>query len=121
MAPSRKASRSKKSLRKKRIESAERNELCENLLRPSKYLGYDRNMVGLHLMRRESYLIAESQFRRAIWLNPFEPVFKAHLAFCLYMLGNFSEAKDWAEKTMEQDQGNEVAKEIIRLVGKQKP
>lgn len=35
-------------------------------------------------MSREAFGIAESQFRRAVWLNPYEPDFQNHLAWCLY-------------------------------------
>ena len=102
--------------KKKRKGTAEKNELREELLRPSKHLGYDRDILGLHLMRREAFLIAETQFRRAILLNPFEPSFKAHLAWCLYELHHFPEAKDWAGKALEQDSQNEVALRIIQFV-----
>lgn len=64
----------------------DQNERREDALRPSRYLGYDRDALGLYLLSREAYEIAETQFRRAIWLNPFEPAFKKHLALCLYKL-----------------------------------
>ena len=64
----------------------DQNERRENALRPSPYLGYDRDSLGLFLVSRGAYEIAETQFRRAIWLNPFEPSFKKHLAYCLYKL-----------------------------------
>ena len=111
-----KSNPSKKHLRKKRKGTAEKNELREELLRPSRFLGYDRDMVGLHLMEREAFLIAESQFRRAVLLNPFEPRFKAHLAWCLYELHHYMEAKNWAGKALEQDAQHEVALRIIRFV-----
>jgi Flp pilus assembly protein TadD len=68
------------------------NERRENILRPSPYLGYDRDTLGLHLFSRGAYEIALTQFRRAIWLNPYEPVFKEHLARCLHKLGRYTEA-----------------------------
>ena len=64
----------------------DQNERRENALRPSRYLGYDRDALGIYLCSREAYEIAETQFRRAIWLNPFEPAFKKHLEYCLYKL-----------------------------------
>ena len=64
----------------------DKNEQREDALRPSRYLGYDRDALGLYLFSREAYEIAETQFRRAIWLNPFEPEFKKHLELCLYKL-----------------------------------
>ena len=114
--PSLKPDPQKKRLRKKRKGTAELHELREELLRPSKHLGYDRDMVGLHLMEREAFPIAESQFRRAALLNPFEPRFKAHLAWCLYERHRYSDAKDWAGKALEQDSQNEIAFRIIHFV-----
>jgi Flp pilus assembly protein TadD len=64
----------------------DQNERRENALRPSRYLGYDHDSLGMHLVSREAYEIAIHCFRRAIWLNPFEPEFKKHLAYCLYKL-----------------------------------
>ena len=70
----------------------DKHEIRENVLRPCKYLGYDRDQIGMHLMGREAFTIAESQFRRAVWLNPFEPTFKEHLAWCLYQQHRYAEA-----------------------------
>jgi len=67
-------------------------ERRENALRPSRYLGYDRDQLGVYLMNRGASAIAESQFRRAIWLNPFEPLFREHLALCLLRQGRQAEA-----------------------------
>lgn len=64
----------------------DQNERREDALRPSRYLGYDHDSLGMHLVSREAYEIAIHCFRRAIWLNPFEPAFKKHLALCLYKL-----------------------------------
>ncbi|MGB7582547.1 MAG: hypothetical protein WBL85_08890 [Sedimentisphaerales bacterium] len=70
----------------------DKNERREDALRPSRYLGYDHDSLGMHLVSREAYKIAVHCFRRAIWLNPFEPVFKKHLALCLYKLERNTEA-----------------------------
>jgi Flp pilus assembly protein TadD len=53
-------------------------------------------------MSREAFQIAESQFRRAVWLNPFEAEFKNHLAWCLYRQNDLAEAREWAQKALDQ-------------------
>lgn len=60
--------------------------LREDALRPCSYLGYDRDQLGIHFMGRGAIELAESQFRRAAWLNPFEPLFKVHWARALITL-----------------------------------
>ena len=75
----------------------------EELLRPSPNLGYDRVRIALHLIEREAYAIAEAELRRAIWLNPYEPAFKLHLAFCLYREKRFEEAKEMLLSAGEQE------------------
>jgi len=59
----------------------------EELLRPSRHLGYDRDQLGVYFLEREAFELAESQFHRAIWLNPYEPLFKVHWAVSLVRLG----------------------------------
>jgi len=61
----------------------DRGERREEALRPSRCLGYDRDALGVHLLSCGAYELAASQFRRAVWLNPYEPRFKEHLAICL--------------------------------------
>jgi len=78
---------------KNKASKQDRNERREELLRPSRYLGYDRDELGMYLLSREAYKIAETQFRRAIWLNPYEYRFVCHLAWCLYRQGKYDEAK----------------------------
>jgi tetratricopeptide (TPR) repeat protein len=68
------------------------NDRREEILRPSPYLGYDRDNLGMHLMSCEAYEIAETQFRRAIWLNPYEKKFLTHLAWCLHRQGRSEES-----------------------------
>jgi tetratricopeptide (TPR) repeat protein len=78
---------------KKKASKQNRDERREELLRPSRYLGYDRDNLGMYLLSRGAYKIAESQFRRAVWLNPFECRFMCHLAWCLYKQQRYEEAK----------------------------
>ena len=77
---------------RKSVDKRDADERREDALRPSPYLGYDRDALGMHLVSREAYRIAESQFRRAMWLNPSEPQFRIHLAWCLYKQGQLGEA-----------------------------
>ena len=61
----------------------------ENLMRPSKVLGYDRDNIGIACLEREMYEVALSQFKRAIYLNPYEVRFKKHLAWCPLVINTF--------------------------------
>ena len=80
----------------------DREEMRENVLRPSRYLGYNRDDLGLYFNDRGAEQLAESQFRRAVWLNPFEPEFKVHLAECLYRQKKYVEATQWVEEALKQ-------------------
>ena len=68
------------------------NALREDALRPCATLGYDRDSLAMHLISCGALEIAEQQLRRAIWLNPFEPAFRRHLALCLRRQGRHAEA-----------------------------
>ncbi|MFZ0034701.1 MAG: hypothetical protein WAK60_06920 [Sedimentisphaerales bacterium] len=85
------------------------NERREEILRPNRYLGYDRDALGMHLLSREAYEIAETQFRRAVWLNPFEPAFKEHLAHCLNKLGRYDEARRLTSNRPDDKRDKECA------------
>ena len=85
----------------------DKTERREELLRPSRYLGYDHDTLGLHLFSREAYEIAIHCFRRAVWLNPFEPEFKKHLALCLNKLGRYDEAAELLSKSADNEKDNE--------------
>jgi len=93
------------------------NERRENALRPDAHLGYDRDALGMHLMSREVFWLAEPQFRRAIWLNPFEAQFKNHLAWCLYKQNKIAEARQWAQRALDQkDDPN--TRVLLDLIGR---
>ena len=79
-----------------------REERREEALRPCATLGYDRDSLALHFIEKEMFALAETQLRRAVWLNPFEAEFKVHLAWCLYRRDKFSEAREWAQKALDQ-------------------
>ena len=91
------------------------HERREDALRPCPYLGYDRDALAMHLLERGAHSIAESQFRRAIWLNPFEPRFKVHLAWCLCREKRYAEALTWIEQVPAGCMAETVA-DIKRLI-----
>ena len=86
----------------------DRDERRENALHPSPYLGYDRDALAMHLLERGAFEIAESQFRRAVWLNPYEPHFKAHLAWCLFKQDRLVEARVCLEGVPESQRDEEI-------------
>ena len=96
----------------------DKDELREEALRPSLWLGYDRDSVAVHLVSREAYEIAESQLRRAIYLNPYERRFKRHLAWCLYKMGRYTEAKEWAEKALAQAPDAPDARRLLEVIAR---
>ena len=102
---------------KKNVDKRDKNERREDVLRPNPYLGYDRDALGLYLLSRGAYKIAESQFRRAIWLNPFEYRFVCHLAWCLYKQGRREEAKSCIDPMdIKWDDLDEETKKIIERI-----
>jgi len=92
------------------------DERRENALRPNPHLGYDRDELGMYLVSRGAYKIAESQFRRAVWLNPFEPAFKEHLALCLYKLGRYAEALQWIQEQQDNEKKNADSHKLLELI-----
>jgi Flp pilus assembly protein TadD len=82
----------------------------EEVLRPSHYLGYDRDQIGVHLLSCEAYELAESQFRRAVWLNPYHPGFKVHWAIALIKLGRKDEAHSLLQTVLRENPNDEVAR-----------
>lgn len=101
---------------RRRKKPKDDNERREDALRPCPYLGYDRDQLALHLMSREAYGIALTQFRRAVWLNPFEPVFKIHLAECLYHMHQCQEAREWAAQALEQAPDNSNSRRLLSMI-----
>jgi len=70
----------------------------------------------VYTFNRGAYGIAETEFRRAVWLNPFEAKFKIHLAWCLYKCRNIKESKEWVLKSLKQDHGSKEALELLKLL-----
>jgi len=50
--------------------------------------------------------LTESQFRRAVWLNPYEPVFKVHWAGALLALGQTEKARSLIQEVLKEDPAN---------------
>lgn len=84
------------------VRSPRLTEELEERLRPCRYLGYDRDHLGVALLRREMLEVAESLFRRAVWLNPYEAAFKQHLAWCLHKMGRDEEGLSIIEEAIRQ-------------------
>ena len=76
------------------------------------YLGYDRDDLGCYFLGREAFELAESQFRRAVWLNPYEPVFKIHWAVALTHLNRMREAHDLLVGVFRNRQDNALARQL---------
>lgn len=101
----------------KKNDNLSQDERRENALRPSRYLGYNHDGLGMYLVSREAYEIAIRCFKRAIWLNPFEPAFKKHLALCLYKLGRYSEAYDCLKQVPDNPENRHLMELIERNLG----
>jgi len=90
----------------------------ENALRPDRRLGYDRDQLGGYFMDREAYALAESQFRRASWLNPYEPKFKVHQAWARSRMGDREGALQLLDDVLRDHPNHAEAAELRRrLVG----
>ena len=88
----------------------------EDALRPSPYLGYDRHSIAMHCMSRGAFEIAESQLRRIVWVNPYEPQFKRDLAWCLYRQKRYAEAREWAENALQQKPDDDALRKMLDLI-----
>ncbi len=84
----------------------------EEVLRPSHYLGYDRDEMGCYFLGREAYTLAESQFRRAVYLNPYEAVFKIHWAVALTHLRRMQEAHDLLVEIFQKRQDDALVRQM---------
>ena len=96
----------------------DRNGLREDLLRPSPYLGYGRDSLAMHLISCGAYDIAEDQLRRAIWLNPYEPIFKLHLAWLFYRQKRYVEARSWILEALAQEPNELKSQQLLKLIEK---
>jgi Tfp pilus assembly protein PilF len=93
--------------------SPNQDELREEGMRPSRFLGYDRDSLGMYALQREMFEVAESQFRRAAYLNPYEPRFKQHLAWALYKQGKFADAKRSIVEAIGEDSNDKDSRQVL--------
>lgn len=84
----------------------------EEALRPSRFLGYDRDQMGVYFLGREAFALAESQFRRAVWLNPYEPAFKVHWALALIKLNRKDEARGLLRDVLSRHRDDRLANDL---------
>jgi len=103
-------------VRRPKVVSPRLDELAEERMRPSRFLGYDRDSLGMYALQREMLGVAESQFRRAAYLNPFEYRFKQHLAWSLYKQGKYSEAKRCIVEAIGQKPGEKDNLHILSKI-----
>ncbi len=89
------------------------DEQREERLRPSRFLGYDRDSLGMYALQREMFEVAESQFKRAAYLNPFEPRFKQHLAWALYKQGRYADAKRCIVEAIGQNPLDKDSRQVL--------
>jgi tetratricopeptide (TPR) repeat protein len=99
----------------RRWQGRNRDEVLEEILRPSSRLGYNRNELGLYFLGREALALAETQFRRAVWVNPFEPRFRFNWASSLYRLGRYAEAVEQLEEVLSRTDGHADAMKLLEL------
>ena len=91
-------------------------KIREDILRPHPRLGYDRDQLALYLMSRHVFEIAETEFRRAIWLNPYEPAFKVHLTECLFHMSRYTEARELIVKALEENPDNTDCRKLLGMI-----
>jgi Tfp pilus assembly protein PilF len=89
----------------------------EAAMRPSRYLGYDHDRLGIYFLGREAHALAEAEFRRAVWLNPYEMEFHLHLAMCLFQQRKYREARDTVRQVLAEMPSHADALKLLHLVG----
>jgi tetratricopeptide (TPR) repeat protein len=92
------------------------NDEVEERLRPSRFLGYDRDHIGVFLLTKEMYGVAEAQFRRAAYLNPYEGGFSQHLAWALFKQGKYEEAKRWIDESLRLKKDDPDSRHIAKRI-----
>ncbi len=103
-------------MRRKIRVSSNHDEQKEERLRPSRFLGYDRDSLGMYALRREMFEVAESQFRRAAYLYPFEPRFKQHFAWVLYKQGKLVDAKRYIVEAIGQNPRDNDSRQVLTKI-----
>ncbi|MDA8377483.1 MAG: tetratricopeptide repeat protein [Planctomycetia bacterium] len=91
-------------------------ERRENAMRPSRYLGFDHDDLGVYFMEKAAFTFAESELRRAVWLNPFNVDFQAHLAVCLFKQKRYREAMAVARQVFQCAPDRPDMQNLMRLI-----
>ena len=92
------------------------DEVREESLRPDAHLGYSHDQLGCYMLSLDVLDLAESEFRRAVWLNPFEAAFKGHLAWCLFREKKYTEAQKWILSALKQAPDDRETQGILKVV-----
>jgi cytochrome c-type biogenesis protein CcmH/NrfG len=100
---------------RRRDDQLARHALRNEVLRPSPYLGFAETSVGVHLMECGAYAIAEGLFRQAVWLNPYNPKFRIHLAASLYEQRRFREAIDLLTGVLQDSRADAAAQRLLQM------
>jgi tetratricopeptide (TPR) repeat protein len=103
----------------KKWRGREREEVLEEILRPCARLGYNRDELGMYFLGREAVEIAETQFRRAVWVNPYEPLFKFHWALSLYKLRRYAQAIEQLQQMLVAKPDDADALKLLELCRQQ--
>jgi Flp pilus assembly protein TadD len=103
-------------MQKARVTSPHLDEQNEERMRPSRFLGYNRDRLGTYALQKDMLDVAESQFRRATYLNPYESRFKQHLAWALYKQEKYSEARRFILEALDQKPYDEDNRHILAKV-----
>lgn len=103
-------------MKKKYIIDTELQKKKEEQMRPSKVLGYDHDRLGIHFLNIKAYDLAESEFQRAVYLNPYEVNFKIHLSLCCIKLNRILEAEKIANEVMGNEPDNAKALELLEYI-----
>ena len=106
---------------RRRAMTPQQLERLEERMRPSRFIGYEHDSLALHLLQVGSLDLAESELRRAVWLNPFEPRFFRHLAWCLYRKAEYAEARDWASRALAVNPADGEGLRILSLIATKAP
>jgi Flp pilus assembly protein TadD len=102
--------------RRGRPATPEQARRREELLRPNRFLGYDHDSLGVHLLRIGALELAEGELRRAVWLNPYESRFRLHLAWCLMRAHSYHEAKEKVSEVLVTCPQDDESLKLLALI-----
>jgi len=88
----------------------------EEIMRPWPTLGYDHDRIALHMLHIDALPSAESELRRAVWLNPYEWQFKYHLACCLFRKKEYEEAGELTQSILRERSEETCCLDLLREI-----